>query len=57
VGAVLYERYFSECVRRGINHLETGYVLESNMRMRNSLEKFGLKVLKRYQLYGKEFDA
>lgn len=55
-GAVLYEKFFGECLRRGIKHLETGYVLDTNMRMRNSIEKFGAEVWKRYQLFEKRFD-
>ncbi|WP_146447805.1 hypothetical protein [Bythopirellula polymerisocia] len=52
-GVVLYEKFFGECLSRGITHLETGYVLDSNTKMRNSIENFGAEVWKRYQLYEK----
>ena len=52
-GAVLYEKYFGACMRRGVRQLETGYVLDSNAKMRNSIENFGAKVWKRYQMYEK----
>ncbi len=56
-GAVLYEKFFGECLRRGINHLETGYILDSNTKMRNSIENFGAEVWKRYLLFEKKFNA
>ena len=56
-GAVLYENFFGECLRRGIKHLETGYILDSNTKMRNSIEKFGAEVWKRYLLFEKTFEG
>lgn len=53
VGAVLYERFFEACFRKGIKYCETGYVLENNMRMRNTIEKLGAKQPKRYRVYEK----
>jgi hypothetical protein len=53
VGVALYERFFGECFRKGIKSCETGYVLETNTRMRNSIENFGAHRRKTYQLYEK----
>jgi len=53
VGAALYRRFYESCFRKGIKQCETGYVLSNNTLMRNSIEKFGAKVGKRYQLYEK----
>ncbi|MCH5378266.1 MAG: hypothetical protein JJ992_30280 [Planctomycetes bacterium] len=51
--AVLYKHYFDACFRKGIMDCETGYVLETNTPMRNSIENLGGQVRKRYQLYEK----
>lgn len=53
VGVLLYERYFDECFRKGIKVCETGYVLENNLRMRNTIEKLGAKPHKRYRIFEK----
>ncbi len=53
VGVLLYERYFRECFRKGIKYCETGYVLENNSRMRNTIENFGGIARKRYRLFEK----
>ena len=53
VGVVLYERFFDACFRKGIKYCETGYVLENNMRMRNTIEKLGAKQPKRYRVFEK----
>jgi hypothetical protein len=51
--AILYRHYFDTCFRKGIMNCETGYVLETNTLMRNSIENLGGEVRKRYQLYEK----
>jgi hypothetical protein len=51
--AVLYRHYFDNCFRKGIMHCETGYVLETNTLMRNSIENLGAQLRKQYQLYEK----
>lgn len=53
VGVLLYQRFFDACFRKGIKYCETGYVLENNMRMRNTIEKFGAKQPKRYRMFEK----
>ncbi len=53
VGVLLYERYFDACFRKGIKYCETGYVLENNMLMRNTIEKLGAVPCKRYRMYEK----
>ncbi len=53
VGVLLYERFFNTCFRKGIKYCETGYVLETNMRMRNTIEKLGAKQPKRYRMFEK----
>ena len=53
VGAALYQRYFDGCFSKGIVDGETGYVLETNQLMRNSIEKLGAELRKRYQVYEK----
>lgn len=53
VGVLLYKRFFDACFRKGIKYCETGYVLETNMRMRNTIEKLGAKQPKRYRMYEK----
>jgi hypothetical protein len=52
-GVLLYERFFDACFRKGIKYCETGYVLETNMRMRNTIEKLGAKQPKRYRMFEK----
>jgi hypothetical protein len=54
--AALYKRYFGTCFQKGIKHCETGFVLGTNTIMRNSIEKFGAELRKRYQLYEKPVD-
>jgi hypothetical protein len=51
--AALYEAYFGSCFRKGIHCCETGYVLEDNTLMRNSIEELGAAVRKRYRMYEK----
>jgi hypothetical protein len=53
VAAPLYRRYFENCFRKGIKNCETGYVLETNSVLRNSLDKLGAELRKRYLLYEK----
>ena len=49
----LYERFFRECFRKGIETCETGYVLETHTRMRATIENFGATIRKRYRLFEK----
>jgi hypothetical protein len=51
--AMLYHHYFETCFRKGIMHCETGYVLETNTVMRNTIENMGAQLRKQYQLYEK----
>lgn len=53
VGVLLYEQYFNACLRKGIKVCETGYVLENNLRMRNTIENLGAIARKRYRIYEK----
>ncbi len=51
--AVLYKHFFETCFRKNIMNCETGYVLETNTLMRNTIENFGAELQKRYRLYEK----
>lgn len=53
IGVPLYERFFRECFRKGIETCETGYVLETHTRMRATIENFGATIRKRYRLFEK----
>jgi hypothetical protein len=53
IGVPLYERFFRECFRKGIETCETGYVLETHTRMRATIENFGAAIRKRYRLFEK----
>ena len=53
VGPLLYKSFFDGCFRKGIKCCETGYVLEDNLRMRNTIEKLGAEQRKRYRIYEK----
>ncbi len=57
VGPTLYQRYFTGCFSKGIRDGETGYVLEQNRRMRNSIEKLGAELRKRYQIFEKALSS
>jgi len=47
---LLYLRLFTALAPRGIR-LEANYILEDNLRIRNALEKLGMKQIKRYRVY------
>jgi ribosomal protein S18 acetylase RimI-like enzyme len=49
---LLYMRLFDSLAARGVR-LEANYVLEDNLRIRNALEKLGLKAIKTYRVYEK----
>ena len=49
---LLYVQLYQALQPRGVR-LEASYVLEDNFRMRNALEKLGMKIIKRYRVYDK----
>jgi hypothetical protein len=57
IGVPLYERFFRECFRKGIETCETGYVLETHARMRATIENFGAVIRKRYRLFEKPIEV
>lgn len=53
---LLYMRLFDSLAARGVR-LEANYILEDNLRIRNALEKLGLKAIKAYRVYEKALSA
>jgi ribosomal protein S18 acetylase RimI-like enzyme len=53
---LLYIRLFDSLAARGVR-LEANYILEDNLRIRNALEKLGLKAIKAYRVYEKALSA
>lgn len=52
---LLYLRLADSLVPRGVR-IEANYILEGNLKIRNALEKLGMKLIKRYRVYDKELD-
>ncbi len=50
---LLYLRLFDSLAHRDVR-LEANYVLEDNLRIRNALEKLGMRQIKRYRVYDKD---
>ncbi len=50
---LLYLRLAEALSPRGVR-MEANYVLEDNLKMRNALEKLGMKVIKKYRVYEKD---
>ncbi|MBU0936627.1 MAG: hypothetical protein KKI09_17130 [Spirochaetes bacterium] len=53
---LLYLRLFESLASRKVR-LEANYILEDNLRIRNALEKLGLKAIKSYRVYEKPLPA
>ena len=53
IAAPVYARFFRECAKRKIEDYETGYILESNTRLCNMLDRLQAEKRKRYRLFQK----
>jgi GNAT superfamily N-acetyltransferase len=57
VAAALYRDVWDACHRRGIVRAETGWILEANEAMNRAMEALTGRIVKRYRIYERRFEA
>jgi GNAT superfamily N-acetyltransferase len=57
VAAALYRDVWEACRRRSIVRAETGWILETNEPMNRAMEALTGRIIKRYRIYERRFDA
>ena len=54
--ALMYINLYNHLVHKNIR-MEANYILEDNLRIKNSLEKLGMEYIKTYRVYEKALNA